>query len=265
VQVNRVIGHSEIADPYSDSIVLTCDQRRDTGKRAAVPGPQIEIDHRIDAWRVAAGFDVVGVHQEHEVAVDGVQGWVLWMHDDGTHHAHRHLHHVVGMRVIHERARVIHVELVHPGLARLNRGLREAGNTIHAMRQTYAVPVDCRVLGQPVGYEYSEPIALDAFDRRTGRLTVIAPQVRGHTQGDLALHGFGDEVKLLDAILHAPGKRPAVERDDRLKGAARRRCRRRLRGGGFRERNLGNLCESRAGNRAGAHERAGRAGEETAA
>ena len=53
-----------------------------------------------------------------------------------------------------------------------------------------------------------------------GRLAVVAPQVRLEAGRHLAHHRLGDQVELLDAVVHAPGQRPAVERDHRVVGAA---------------------------------------------
>ena len=51
-----------------------------------------------------AGIDGVGAHHEDEVAIDAAEAFVARMHDEHAHHAHAHLHHLVGVRVVHERA-----------------------------------------------------------------------------------------------------------------------------------------------------------------
>ena len=83
---------------------LPHDKRVDAGKDPAVPGPEIELEHGVDLRHIAAGLDVEGVQQEGEVAIDAPEGGVPGMHDEEPHHAHGHLHHFVGMRVVHERA-----------------------------------------------------------------------------------------------------------------------------------------------------------------
>jgi hypothetical protein len=130
-------------------------ERVDAGEDAAVPGPQVEVEHRHDLRRRAAGLDVVGVEQEAEVAVDLVDQRVLRLRvrDPEAHHAHRHLHHLVGMRVVHEGAGPARDELVDEGLARLDALLRQAGDAVHAVGQALAVPVHAGVLGQLVGDE----------------------------------------------------------------------------------------------------------------
>ena len=102
------------------------------------------------------------------------------VHDDEAHHAHRHLHHLVGVRVIHEVAGLRHRELVDERFPDRDVGLRETAHAIHAVRQQHAVPVDRRVLGQFVGDEDAQLVAFHAFDRRPGRLAVVAPEMRGH-------------------------------------------------------------------------------------
>jgi hypothetical protein len=157
------------------------------------------------------------------------------MHDEHTHHAHRHLHHLVGVRVVHERAALPELKFVDEGLPRLDVRLRHAADPVHSVRQQHAVPVNRRVLGQLVGDEDAHLVAFDRLDCRSRRLTVVAPQVHLHARCEFAHHRLGNEVELLPVAVHAPGQSPAVERDDRLiVGAAhrkdRRLHRRRLRG-----------------------------------
>ena len=90
---------------------------------------------------------VEGVQQEGEVAIDASEGGVPGMHDEEPHHAHGHLHHLVGMRVVHESAGFFHRVFVDKSLPRLDLGLRQAAHSIHAGRQQHAVPVNRGVLG----------------------------------------------------------------------------------------------------------------------
>ena len=138
------------------------------------------------------------------------------MHDEKAHHAHRHLHHLVGVRVVHEGAALLQHELVDEGLARLDMRLRQAADAIHAVRQQHAVPVDGGVLGQLVGDEDADLVAFDRLDGRPGRLAVVAPQMRLHAGRDLAHHRLGDEMEFLPVAVHAPRQRPAVQRHHRL-------------------------------------------------
>jgi hypothetical protein len=107
VQVHRVVGHGQVADADAHLVALAHVQRVDARKDAAVPGPQIEVQHGVDLGRVAARIDVVGVEQEAEVAlhlVDQADVRSLGMRDPEAHHAHGHLRHLVGVRVVHEGA-----------------------------------------------------------------------------------------------------------------------------------------------------------------
>src|SRR5690606_29147698 len=102
--VDGVVGHGQVADAHPHAGALPDVERVDTGKGAAVPGPQVEVEHGVDLGHVAARLDVVGVEQEAEVAVNArdVRVRLARVRDPETHHAHRHLHHLVGVRVVHE-------------------------------------------------------------------------------------------------------------------------------------------------------------------
>ena len=141
---------------------------------------------------------------------------VLGMHDERAHHPHRHLHHLVGMRVVHEGAAAIEHELVDEGLADGDVRLGQPADAVHAVRQQHAVPMHGRVLGQFVGNEDADLVALDRLDGRTGRLAVIAPQSSRHAGRDLARHFLGDQMELLPLAVHLEGQRPAVQRHHRL-------------------------------------------------
>ena len=92
-----------------------------------------------------------------------------------------------------------------------------------------------RVLRQAVGDEDAHPVAFDHFDRWAGALSVVTPQVGIHAGSDLPHNRLGHKVKLLDALVHAPRQRPAVEGDHRVIGptgagdASREMRRRRVR------------------------------------
>ena len=206
-------------------------QRVDAGKDTAVPCPEIEIGHGGDLRQIAAGIDVIGAHEEDEIAIDAMQVRIARVHDDRAHHPHRHLHHFVGVRVVHEGAALRGSELVDESLARLDVRLGQPADAVHTVRQQHAVPMDGRVLGQLVGDEDANLVALDAFDGRPRRLAVVAPQMRLHAGSHLAHDRLGDEMKLLPVAVHAPRQRPAVEGNDRLVGGPARRNERRLHAG----------------------------------
>jgi hypothetical protein len=190
------------------------------------------------------GFDGVGAHHEDEVAIDAPEVLVARMHDEHAHHAHAHLHHFVGVRVVHEGAACLELELVDEGLAGLDMRLGEAADAVHAARNQHAMPMHARVLRKLVGDEDADLVAFDAFDGRAGRLAVIAPQMHGHAGREFALDRLGHQVKFLPVAVHPPRQRPAVQGDDGLIVRTARRNERRLHGvcpGRRRFRNSGGL------------------------
>ena len=140
----------------------------------------------------------------------------LRVDDEHAHHAHRHLHHLVGVRVIHEGPALPEHELVDEGLARWDMRLSESADAIHSVGQAHAVPMHGGVLGQFVGYENADLVALDGFDRRTGRLAVVAPQIHLHPRREFTHDRFGYQMKFLPITVHAPRQRPAVQCHDWL-------------------------------------------------
>jgi hypothetical protein len=105
----------------------------DAGEHPCVPGPQIEFGHGGDPRHVAAGIDIVAAEEENEVAIDAVQIGIAGMDDEAPHHAHCDLHHLVGMRVVHECPAPAQHELVDKGLAGIDVGLGQAADAIHAV------------------------------------------------------------------------------------------------------------------------------------
>ena len=206
MQVNRVIGHRKIAHADSHAITFAHHQRVDAWKHPAIEGPQVEVEHGVDLRGHAARVDIVGIDEEHEVAVDAILLRIPRVDHEEALHPHRHLHHLVGVRVIHEGSAVLHHELVGEGLTGFDMRLSQAAHTIHAVRRPDAVPVNRGVLRQLVGNEDAYPVAFDAFDGRPGALAVVAPEVRLHAGRELPDHRFCNQMKLLDAVLHPPGE-----------------------------------------------------------
>ena len=137
------------------------------------------------------------------------------MRNPQTHHAHGHLRHLIGMRVVHEGARATGREFVHIGLASRNLLLVEAADPIHAVGQALAMPVDRGVLGQAVGHEDPHPIAFHHLKGWARALPVVAPHIDVKAGRHFSHHRLGHQVELLDAIFHAKGQAPAVERNHR--------------------------------------------------
>src|SRR5204863_6726680 len=140
VKVDRVVGHGEVCDAHARTIIQSYWQDIDAGEHAAVPRPHVEIGHLVDLRQIGAGVDEIAAHDEDEVAIDGAEGGIARVHDEHAHHTHRHLHHLVGMRVIHEGPASLQLELVDEGLAGLDVGLGQPADAIHAARHDQAVP-----------------------------------------------------------------------------------------------------------------------------
>src|SRR6516162_437989 len=141
VQMDRVVGHGEIAHAHAHAVAEPHRHRIDAGKHAAVPGPHVEVGHLRDLRQIGPGIDQVGAHDEHEVAIDAAKFRVARVNDEHAHHAHRHLHHLVRVGVVHERAALLHFELVDEGLSWLDVRLRHPADPVHSVRQQHAVPV----------------------------------------------------------------------------------------------------------------------------
>ena len=96
VQMDRMIGHAEIAATDAHAVALAADDGIDAGEDAAVPGPEVEVQHRVDTRRAAARLDIVGIEQEDEIAIDAILLRIFRMRDPETHHAHCHLRDFIG-------------------------------------------------------------------------------------------------------------------------------------------------------------------------
>ena len=132
------------------------------------------------------------------------------MNDEHSHQAHRHLHHLIGVRVVHEAAAFLKLELIDEGLIWRDVRLRDATDAIHAVWQQHSVPMDRGVLRQFVGDEDPNLVSFDRLDRRTRRLSVVAPKMHIHSRRKLANNRFRDKMKLLPIAIHPPRQGPAV-------------------------------------------------------
>ena len=105
---------------------------------------------------------------------------VARMDDEHAHHAHRHLHHLVGVRVVHESAARSSARTRRRRSCR-DRCAAASARRRHPCRSEPACRANARgVLGQPVGDEDADLVAFHALDGGAGRLAVIAPQMRVH-------------------------------------------------------------------------------------
>jgi hypothetical protein len=87
-----------------------------------------------------------------------------------------------------------------------NARLVQTGHAVHAIGQALTMPVDAGVFGKLVGDEDSHAVALDDLDGRARALAVVAPQMGLEAGCHLAHHRLGDQVELLDTLVHAPGQ-----------------------------------------------------------
>lgn len=112
------------------------------------------------------------------------------------------------------------------------------------------------VLGERVGDEDANPIALDRLDGRGRRLNVVARKASDHAGGDLSLHRLDDELDLLQSVAsNAPGQGPAIERHHRVLAGVGVRGERRLSAGlGHRRRLRDGRFRRSPRHRAGAEE-----------
>ncbi|CUH99392.1 hypothetical protein PHA8399_01511 [Leisingera aquaemixtae] len=216
VHVDRMVGHGQVAGPDPHPVTLIDHQRVDVREDPAVPAPQVEIRHLHHPRHIGAGVDVEGVQHDQEIPVDGHEGGVLGMHDEHPHHAHRHLHHLIAMRVVHEGAGFDQVELIDKGLAGRDARMAEACNPVHAGGQDQPVPMHRGMLRQLVGHINPHPVALHRLDGGAGGLAVVAPQVSDHAVGQLALDRLGHQVEFLHPVVHPERQGPAVQRDHRV-------------------------------------------------
>ena len=226
VQMNRMVRHGQVAKADAHLVVVTHVQRVDARKDAAVPRPQIEVQHGHDFGRHAAGLYVVGVEQKNEVAVHAVNQWMLavfvelGVRDPKAHHAHGHLRHFVGVRVVHEGAGTARLKFVDKSFAHRNRRLVQARHAVHAIGQALAVPMHAGMFRQFVGDKYAYLVTLHHLDGRPGALAVVAPHMGLEAGGHFAHHGFRHQMEFLDALVHAPRQAPAIERHDGVVGQA---------------------------------------------
>ena len=167
VQVNRMIGHSEIAHTDANPVVLSHPHRINAGENATIKAPEIKVQHGIDLGGCTTGRDVEAIEQENKITIDTHEICIFRVGHPKAHHAHRHLHHFIRMRVIHEGPRALCFEFIHKGFTHRYAWLRQASHTIHAIGQSLPVPVHTGCLGQAIGHENTYAITLHHFNRRS--------------------------------------------------------------------------------------------------
>ena len=222
MDVDRVVGHGQVAHTHPHPIVQARHQRADARKHPAVPTPDVLVQHGVHIGRFSPRCDVERTQQKGVVAVHLGNHRVLSLGvgDPQPHHAHGHLRHLVGVRVVHEGTWPACYKLIHKGLAHRDLFLVQATHAVHAIGQALAVPVDGGVLWQLVGHKDAHLVALDHLDGRTGALAVVAPHVDDKARCHLAHHWLSHQMELLDTVFHAKGHGPAIQRDHWFVGPA---------------------------------------------
>ena len=104
MHVDRVVGHRQVSATHPYPVALRHHQGVDVGEDPAIPRPEVEVRHLHDSWDEGARVDVVGGQEEGKVPVNRHERRIARVHDEEAHHAHRHLHHLVRVRVVHEGA-----------------------------------------------------------------------------------------------------------------------------------------------------------------
>lgn len=107
--------------------------------------------------------------------MDGLGFAIARVDDEEAHHAHRDLGHLIRMRVIHVGAVLPQSEFVSPGLTGRDGCLGQSTDAVHSIWQQQPVPMHAGVLGQTVGDQNANAVALDGFDGWARRGAVVAP------------------------------------------------------------------------------------------
>ena len=134
------------------------------------------------------------------------------MRDPEPHHPHGHLRTLIGVGMIHERTRSLGNKFIDKRLADTNRSLVQTTDAIHPIGQSLTMPMNGRGLGQTVGHKNPDTITLDHLDGGARTLAVVTPHINFEAGCHLAHDRLGDQMKLLDPVVHAIRQGPAIER-----------------------------------------------------
>src|SRR5215813_6251960 len=221
--MDRMMIHPDVDDPDAHTLAKLDEHRRDRGTRLAVEGQPVELHGERVRHRV------VGQHRpllqdDPEVLLHrgliGLLGMDNEEADQADHLGHGHV------RVVEERAVLMHRELVGELLARHHEGLADGGYAIHLDGHLEPVPVDGLWLGESVLEDDPHAIALVHLDRRAGHARVVAPDLNDLAGHELRLDGLGHELEDLHALVDLVGELGHVEhRDGQRRGRSRRSAR----------------------------------------
>src|SRR5438552_8527091 len=199
--MNGMMVHAQVHHPDSHSLALF-DQH---GSRVR---PGFSVDRQpVEFHRERIGNRVVRQDRpflEYQTAIP-VRAWFIdlsgmnYYHPDHAHHLlHRHV------RVIKERAVLMHGELVDKLPARQNRVLYQARHAVHFEGELDPVPVHGKDFRKVVLHDEAHAVPLIDFDQRAGHRSIEAPAVHDPPGEKLAPDNVGADVKNLDAILQGP-------------------------------------------------------------
>ena len=147
----------------------------------------------------------------------------LRMNDEATEHPDHFLHGHMG--VIEEGAVLMQRVLVNEALSRHDQLLAHPRHAVHFNREFKPVPVNAGRLRQMVVEDDTDAVSLVRLNRRSRRAAVEAPQIESSAGDDDLLHGLGDEIEDLDAVVHRERQVAHVERGDGHGSAGTARCR----------------------------------------
>ena len=178
--MNRMTIHAEVGKTETNAITYLRHHRIRPRPDTAIEGKDIKVSHDIRVGREGARRDRPFLKEDQKMAIDRFRISLLWMNDEEPLHAHRHLSHLVGVRIVHLRPMLNERKFVSIGLTRRNVLLRDATDAVHSVRQDEAVPVHCSWLRELVRDQDANAIALHGFNRRARCLPVITPAVDHH-------------------------------------------------------------------------------------
>src|SRR5205823_1773052 len=142
MKMDRMTIHAQISEANSNTLVQLHDERISAWPDATVKCEEVEIGHDVRIRRRGARFDEPFLQEYAKVPIDPGLVSILRMNDKKSLHAHRHLNHFVGMRMVHLHAMLLERELISIGFSGRNVLLRQAANAIHSIRQNEPMPMN---------------------------------------------------------------------------------------------------------------------------
>src|SRR5690349_429075 len=205
VEMDWMTIHAEVGETYSYPLTQFDDQRVSSRPDPAIESEDVEISHHIGIRGEGPRANRPFLKKDEEMPIDRLGISIPRMDDEKTLHAHRHLDHLIRMRVIHLRPVLVQSELIGISFTRGNVFLSHTADSIHSVRRKDTMPVHGSWFGQFVSHQNANAIAFHCLNCRTGALTIVTPAVHCHAWSKFTSHRFGHKVKLFSPILHRPG------------------------------------------------------------